>query len=157
VNTQILKRATVGALSIAALSLPVLAVSTPAEAAGGLALTKVYVNSPGSDLPVTNKKLNGEYVTIKNTSKSTKTLTGYTVRDTSNHVYVFGSYKLKAGKSVKVHTGKGKNTSANRFMNRGYFVWNNSGGDSATLKSANGAKVDSCAWGKKLVKSSVKC
>lgn len=156
-NTQLLRRATVGALSIAALSLPVLAVSTPAEAAGGLQLTKVFVNSPGSDLPVTKKKLNGEYVTIKNTSKSTKTLTGYTVRDESNHVYTFGSFKLKAGKSVKVHTGTGKNTATKRFMNRGYFVWNNSGGDSATLKSASGAKVDVCSWGTKLVKSSVKC
>lgn len=128
----------------------------PAEAASSkLQITKVYVNSPGSDR-ATNSSVNGEYVKIKNKGKSSITLTGYTLRDESNHVYTFGSYTLKRGKTVTVYSGKGNNSSTKRYMGRGWHVWNNSGGDSATLRNARGTKLDRCGW-KKDIASSVKC
>jgi predicted extracellular nuclease len=130
------------------------ATAAPAEAASPIQITRVYVNSPGPDTG-TNTSLNAEYVSIKNTSTTNRSLAGYTLRDQSRHVYTFGTFTLGAGKTVIVHTGKGTNTSANRYWNKSWYVWNNSGGDSATLRTASGAYVDKCGWG--TVSSYVNC
>ena len=130
--------------------------SLPAEAAGNpVQITKVYVNSPGNDLPASNTKVNAEYTTIKNTGRSTATLTGWTLRDKSNHVYKFGTLKLGAGKSVTVRNGKGKNSGSTRYWGSSYYIWNNSGGDAAILRTSSGKAVDTCTW--KTVASSVSC
>jgi Lamin Tail Domain len=142
----------VAIVSMAAFS--VAATATPAAAASAIQITRVYVNSPGSDTG-SNTSLNAEYVSIKNTSTTKRSLKGYTVRDQSSHVYTFGAYTLGAGKTVKIHTGKGTNTSTNRYWNQSWYVWNNSGGDSATLRTASGTFVDKCAWG--TVSSYVNC
>ncbi|GAA3632845.1 lamin tail domain-containing protein [Microlunatus ginsengisoli] len=131
------------------------ALATPAEAASPkVQITRVYVNAPGPD-GHTNKSVNGEYVRIKNKGKKSVSLKGYTLRDRQHHVYTFGTFTLKPGKTVTVHTGKGKNTSGTLYMGRGWHIWNNSGGDSATLKNAGGGKVDSCSW--KTVRSYKTC
>jgi hypothetical protein len=39
-----------------------------------------------------------------------------------NHVYTFGSFKLGAGKSVTLHTGKGINTVSHFYWVRGWYV-----------------------------------
>ncbi len=119
--------------------------ATPAEASSPLRITRVYVNSPGPDRG-SNASLNAEYVRIKNTGRTSRSLKGYTVRDESNHVYRFSSFTLKAGSTVTVRTGRGSNTSRTRYMNRSWYVWNNSGGDSATLRDAGGARIDTCRW-----------
>ena len=103
----------------------------------------------------TNKSLNAEYVQIKNTGTTSRSLKGWTLRDESRHVYTFGSFTLGAGKTVTVRTGTGTNTSATRYWNKAWYVWNNSGGDSATLRNAGGAGVDTCSW--KTVASYVNC
>jgi Lamin Tail Domain len=54
-------------------------------------------------------------VTITNTGTTTRTLTGWTVRDLANHVYTIPSFKLGAGKSVRLHTGKGTNSSTDLY------------------------------------------
>jgi hypothetical protein len=120
--------------------------ATPAEAASTIQITKVYVNSAGSDFPVTNYKVNQEYTKIKNTGSSTRTLTGWTLRDKSNHVYRFGSFKLGAGKTVTVRNGNGTNTSTTRYWGSGYYIWNNTGGDAAILRTSAGTQIDKCAW-----------
>ena len=133
---------TASALAIGGLAV----MAAPAHAASPIQITKVYVNSPGADLPVTNSKVNAEYTVIKNTGTTTRTMTGWTLRDQSNHVYKFGSYKLGPGKSVTIRNGKGTNTSSTRYWGSGYFIWNNSGGDSATLRTSTGSLVDKCSW-----------
>ena len=119
--------------------------STPAQAASPVQITKVYVNSPGSDLPTTNAKVNSEYTVIKNTGTSTQTMTGWTLRDQSNHVYKFGTFSLGAGKTVVLRTGKGTNSATTRFWGSSYYIWNNTG-DTAYLRNAAGTTMDSCAW-----------
>ncbi len=132
-----------------------LVTALPAEAASSkVQITRVYVNAPGSDRH-TNKSVNGEYVRIKNKGKKSVSLSGYTLRDRQHHVYTFGSYSLKPGKTVTVHTGKGSDTPKTLYMDRGWHIWNNSGGDSATLRNTNGGKVDSCSW--KTVRSYKTC
>jgi Lamin Tail Domain len=72
-------------------------------------------------------------------------LTGWTLRDRSRHVYTFGTYTLRAHGSVQIRTGKGHNTQRNRFHRRSWYVWNNNG-DRATLKNASGIVKSRCAY-----------
>jgi hypothetical protein len=121
-----------------------LATASPAQAAGSVHLSEIYYNSPGSDTR-TNASLNGEWVKITNSTTRAASLTGWTVTDASSHAYKFGIYTLCAGKSVYVHTGKGTNTSVNRYQNRSAYVWNNDR-DTATLRRSTGSWVDGCSY-----------
>lgn len=122
----------------------------PAAAAHGatptIEITKVYVNSPGTD-DRSNTSLNGEYVVLKNTTTKTIRLTGWTVRDRSSQVYTFGSFSLAAGKSVTLHAGDGTNTSTIRYLGSGNYIWNNTGDDEVYLrKPGTTANTDTCSW-----------
>jgi hypothetical protein len=67
-----------------------------AEAASAIQITKVYYNSPGSDYG-SNTSLNAEWVRITNTGTTYRTLTGWTLRDASAHVYTFPTFKIAPG------------------------------------------------------------
>ncbi|MFC7326485.1 lamin tail domain-containing protein [Marinactinospora rubrisoli] len=133
------------ATATAALALvSTLAVATPAEAASTVQLTRIQYDSPGTD-DRSAGSLNAEYVTIRNSGSRAVSLRGYTLRDAQRHVYTFGGYTLAAGASVRIHTGRGTNGSAHRYWGSGAYIWNNTG-DTATLRNAAGASVDSCTW-----------
>lgn len=119
-------------------------VALPAPAIAAVRIVKVQYDSPGPDYG-SNSSLNDEWVKIRNTGSKAKGLKGWTLRDTAGHVYRFGAYKLGAGKTVTIHTGRGSNTGAHRYWNAGGYVWNNDG-DKAKLKNANGRLVDTCTW-----------
>ena len=114
-----------------------------AEAASAIQITKVYYNSPGSDYG-SNTSLNAEWVRITNTGTTYRTLTGWTLRDASAHVYTFPTFKIAPGARVYVHTGKGTNTTSHKYWGRSWYVWNNTG-DKATLRRADGVWIDSCS------------
>src|SRR5262249_48729366 len=93
---------------------------------------KIQYDAPGTDTNK-NSSLNGEWVGIHNYGTITKNLKGFTVRDASNHVYTFSSnFNLKPNAAVKIHTGKGTNTSTDRYWGRTSQVWGNNA-DKATL------------------------
>lgn len=138
------RRAFTVASVLAGLSSAALVTAVPAAAASSIQFRTMYVNSPGTDTG-SNTSLNAEYASLKNTSTTTKTLTGMTVRDKSGHVYTFGKFTLAAGASVRLHTGSGSNTATNRYWGSGSYIWNNSG-DTATLKSASATTLDTCSW-----------
>ncbi|MFC4030784.1 lamin tail domain-containing protein [Streptomyces polygonati] len=118
---------------------------TPAGAAtGSVHLYEIYYNSPGSDTGST-ASLNAEWVKITNSTSKAVTLTGWTLTDASRHVYTFPTASLAAGRTVAVHTGKGANTTVNRYQGRAAYVWNNDK-DTATLRKSNGATVDTCSY-----------
>lgn len=121
-----------------------LLVAPSASAATTVKIDFVYFDSPGSDTG-SNTSLNAEYVRIKNVSSTSRTLTGWTLRDKTGYTYRFPTFTLKAGATVKVHTGKGTASSYNRYYNFTWYVWNN-GGDTAYLKNASGTTVDTCTW-----------
>jgi hypothetical protein len=116
----------------------------PAQAAGSVHISEIYYNSPGSDTG-SNTSLNYEWVQVTNSTSKAVSLTGWTITDASRHVYKFTSYSLGAGKSVRVHTGKGTNTAANRYQGRSAYVWNNDR-DTATLRRSTGSWVDGCSY-----------
>lgn len=116
-----------------------------------------YRGTSVADTPVTQGKLNGEYITLTNTTTRAITIGGYRVLDNgSKHVYVVPrGFTLGAKKSVVIRTGQGSNTSSTLYWgqavrglkpaSRNSFVWNNSG-DKATLKNAAGVTVHTCTY-----------
>lgn len=133
--------------AVIALLAAVALVATPvgAEAAGGVRLSKVYYDSPGDDTGST-RSVNAEWFTLTNHGSVARSLAGWTVRDPQGHVYRFPSgYRLGAGQTVKVHTGKGSSSKLNRYWGQNSYVWNNSG-DTAILKNRSGYKIDECKW-----------
>nr|WP_275587092.1 lamin tail domain-containing protein [Micromonospora terminaliae] len=124
-----------------------LAAAAPAQAATPpVMITKVYYNSPGSDTG-SNTSLNAEYVRLTNKRSTVINLKGYYVRDKAGYVYSFTSdFKVAAGNSILIHTGKGTNAGTHRYWGRSWYVWNNTG-DTAYLRNSSGTLVDSCSWG----------
>lgn len=121
-------------------------VATPAEAASAVQIYRVYYDSPGSDRG-SNTSLNGEWVQLFNTSRTSKSLKGVKVRDKTRYTYTFGSFTLKGRKSVYIHTGRGSNSATHRYWGRKWYVWNNTG-DTAYLLYSNGRVADKCSWGR---------
>jgi hypothetical protein len=128
-----------------------LIVAPAAQASGSVHIAKIYYNSPGADHR-SNASLNAEWVTITNSTSTGRSLKGWTLTDASSHKYTFHTFTLGAGKTVKVHTGSGSDTSKNKFQDRGWYVWNNTK-DTATLRKASGTKVDSCSYNSSAVDS----
>src|SRR5256885_10953773 len=116
--------ALLGPIASIALILP-FAANAQAATAGQIQFRLIQYNTPGPDLPVTNAKLNKEFVTLKNTGTTSRNLTGWTVEDLAGHVYTFGSFTLRPGWKVVFFTSKRENTSTDRHWGRGYYVWNN--------------------------------
>jgi hypothetical protein len=133
-----LKRITIGIASALAM------LCFAATASAGIRIDTIFFDSPGNDTG-SNSSLNAEWIRLKNTGSTARKLTGWTVRDTSGHVYKFGTYKLGAGKTVKIHTGKGSNTARDRYWRSDEYIWNNDG-DRAKLKSKSGSVIDTCSY-----------
>lgn len=115
-----------------------------ADAAGCVQIYRIYFDSPGDDTG-SNTSRNAEWIQLKNRCANAKSLSGWKIKDTSGHVYSFGTYRLGAGNTVKVHTGSGTNTASHRYWGSQYYIWNNEG-DKATLKNAAGTIVDTCRY-----------
>jgi hypothetical protein len=134
------------AMAAVALLSPGMAVSS-ATATPDVGIYRVWYDSPGKDTR-SNASLNGEWVQIKNHTRSSRSLRGWSLRDRSGHVYVFGAYTLRAGRTVKIHTGSGRSTASQRYQGRRAYVWNNTG-DSASLRTSAGRTADTCSWTRK--------
>ena len=100
---------------------------------------------PGPDTG-TNANLNREWVAIKNFGQQTRQLRGWTLRDTAGHVFAFPRFRLRAGTTVRVHTGDGQATRHDLYWGIGKYVWNNTG-DRATVRNRDGRLIDRCRWG----------
>ncbi|MER5731771.1 lamin tail domain-containing protein [Streptomyces sp. NPDC002138] len=107
---------------------------------------KVQYDSPGRD-DRSNRSLNGEWVEVKNTGKKPVNLRGYTLTDRQGNRYHFRNLRLDGHASVKVHTGKGKDTAHDVYQDRTNYVWDHR--DAATLRNEHGRILDSQSWGRK--------
>jgi hypothetical protein len=143
---------TVSVLAVAAtIALP----ATADAAVPAIRITKIYYDSPGSDLGGT-KSLNAEYVVIKNTTRTARSLKGWTLRDKTGFVFTFPTFTLKGGATVTVHTGTGTATATHRYYGHTgrRYVWNNTG-DTAYLRDSKRVLKDSWAFKDKGSASSV--
>ncbi|HST64430.1 MAG TPA: lamin tail domain-containing protein [Mycobacteriales bacterium] len=129
---------------------------TGAEAAAtapAVRIVKIQYDSPGADTR-SAASLNAEWVALRNTTARSVSLSGWTLRDAQNHVYAFGTLTVAARATIYVHTGKGRNTAANRYWGSGNYVWNNPG-DTATLRDPRKV-VQTCGW-RSTGKGSITC
>ncbi len=126
------------------LGVTVILTPTAQAASSPVVINEIYYNSPGKDTG-TNTSLNAEWVQLHNRTRGTVTLTHWTLRDRAGHVYTFGTYRIKAGGYVKIHTGRGTNTQANLYWGHRWYIWNNNG-DGATLKNARGIATSTCSY-----------
>jgi hypothetical protein len=136
-----LRLVTAAALIVGAIA----ASPAPVSAAPKVRFGIIQYDSPGNDLPVTNAKLNAEWVTIRNPKTTAVQIRGWRVADASGHVYRFTRLRLGPGKAVRLHTGKGTNTRTDRYWGLENYVWNNTG-DTARLRNAAGILIDTCRW-----------
>ncbi|ASJ10802.1 hypothetical protein A3L12_05555 [Thermococcus sp. P6] len=105
----------------------------------GVIISYVMYNPPGSDVE-------GEYVLITNRGIVEVDMSGWQLKDEKNHAYTFPpGFVLKAGASVRVHTGSGGDNSTDLYWGWNQAVWNNDG-DTAYLYDAGGKLVDKCSW-----------
>lgn len=119
-------------------------IAAPASAA--VRFGRIQYDGPGDDTG-SNPSLNREWFQVRNTGKQAKKLAGWKVKDRTGFTFVFPSgFKLGAGKTVTVHTGRGANTKRDLYWRQDNYVWNNTG-DKATLKAAGGTVIDTCRWG----------
>lgn len=98
---------------------------------------RVHADAAGPD----NENLNDEYVVLTNGGGDSLAMGNWTLSDAAGHTYEFPSgFTLPAGAAVTVHTGAGSNTARDLYWGAGGAVWNN-GGDTATVRTANGTRV----------------
>lgn len=111
-----------------------------------VALGAIQYDSPGRDNR-SARSLNAEWVTVTNTGRTPVNLRNWTLANADHHRYAFRSLRLGAHKSVKVHTGVGRDTSRDLYQDRTSHMWGN-GSDTATLRDSRGRTVDVKAWGR---------
>lgn len=124
----------------------VLLAAVPALAATRISIPKAHYDARGNDNYREN--LNDEYIVFKNNTNRAISMRGYKVHDEGReHTYRFpNAYKLRAGKSVTLHTGKGRNSATHLYWQRSYgAVWNNEG-DTVFLKDAKNQLVVKRSW-----------
>lgn len=151
-------RKTVSIIAAAAIAIgAAAAIASPAEAATPpLRFHGAQYDSPGSDNRSATS-LNNEWVSLINSGSSAVNLNHYTIRDKANHVYTFGNVTIAGhGGRLWLHTGKGTNTTTNRYWGSGNYIWNNDG-DTAYLRNASGKALDSCSWGYKSGRTWIGC
>ncbi|MGW7486626.1 lamin tail domain-containing protein [Streptomyces sp. NPDC054786] len=149
-NTSRIAAAVLGSAALAATAV------LPAAAAGhghapaprhrsAVVLGAIQYDSPGRD-DHSNRSLNAEYVTVKNTGRMPVNLRGWTLSDRAGHTYRFGNFRLDGHRQVRVHTGIGRNNRWDVFQDRRDYVWDNHRG-TAVLSNDHRRIVDTESWG----------
>ncbi|HET7304637.1 MAG TPA: lamin tail domain-containing protein [Segeticoccus sp.] len=115
---------------------------TAGSTTGPARITKVVYDPAGSDTSANEKY---ERVVIRNTGRHKLRLGGWKLKDASVHRFRFPSMTLRPGARVTVHSSVGHDTAHHVYAGWGH-VWNNTG-DTATLRNADGKRVDRCRWG----------
>ena len=115
------------------------------SASAAVKIARIYFDSPRSEHR-SNSSLNAEWIRLRNIGSRAVSLRGWTIQDRSRNVFRFRTYRLRAGKTVTVHTGRGMNRAGHLHWGRRSYIWNNNG-DTATLRRPSGTLVDRCRYG----------
>ena len=113
-----------------------------AGASVALEIVDIRANAPGND----QENPNGEWIEVANRGDTPVQMAEYTLKDEANHIYTFGNFTLQPGQTFKLYSGQGQDGASELFWGLvGDSVWNN-GSDTAFLRDAEGALVDSFTY-----------
>lgn len=106
-------------------------------------IATIEYDGPGNDVEYDDS----EYVALANGSGSSVDVAGWSLTDEVGHRIVIPSgYAIPGGGTLRVYTGPGNDTTTRYFHGATQAIWNNSGGDTATLHDAGGAVVDQFSY-----------
>jgi len=109
----------------------------PNAGAGELTVETINADAAGDD----RQNLTGEYVVFSNVGEDALDLSGWTVRDEAGKTYTFpDGFVLKAGASVRLHTGSGTDTATDLYWGAESPIWNNDG-DTIIVTNSEGEEV----------------
>ncbi len=67
--------------------------------------------------------------------------------DLKDHrITIPSGYAIPAGGELRIYTGPGEDTATAYFHGATQAIWNNDGGDTATLRDASGSLVDEYSY-----------
>lgn len=98
-------------------------------------------DAPGND----HYNLNEEWVCFTNYGDEATAMTDWMVEDEADHLYVFPTFTLPTGATVKLHTGSGVNTQTDLYWGSRRAIWNNTG-DTVYLYDAFWNLVDEYSY-----------
>ena len=103
---------------------------------GKIQIVYIYYDTPTEKEP-------DEYVEITNVSQEEVNLSGWKLYDLKNHTFYFPNYTMQPGQTCRIYTNEYHEEYCGfNYGSSGSAIWNNSGGDTATLKDNTGAIVD---------------
>ncbi|MFC1717443.1 thermonuclease family protein [Candidatus Poribacteria bacterium] len=104
-------------------------------------IAKINYDAQGND----RENLNDEWVIVANNTDASVNMAGFTLSDSSDHVFTFGNLILSAGRSITVFSGRGMDGPISLYWNSSVPVWNNDE-DTAYLKDADGTLIDEYSY-----------
>lgn len=117
---------------------------TPQRWRSAVVLGPIQYDSPGRD-DRSNRSLNAEWVTVRNTGRTPVNIKGWSLSDKSGHTYRFGNLRLAGHSKIRVHTGNGHDNRWDVYQDRRNYVWDHR--DTATLRNDHRRVVDQVRWG----------
>lgn len=106
-------------------------------------IANIRYNGPGNDVEFGDS----EYVLLRNNGTGTADVGRWSLEDEAGHVITIpDGYLIQPGAELRIYSGPGDDTATAYYEGLGQAIWNNSGGDTATLRNAAGTTVDSYSY-----------
>jgi len=116
--------------------------TTPTSTVAGsvdVVIANIRNDGPGNDVEFGDS----EYVLLRNNGTGTADVGRWSLEDEAGHVITIPSgYLIQPGGELRIYSGPGDNSATSYYEGLGQAIWNNSGGDTATLRNVGGQTVD---------------
>ncbi len=110
-----------------------------ASGSGDVVIAQVNWDGPGNDVEFNTS----EHIVLRNDSDAAVDVGGWSLTDAVDHrIVIPASFVIPPGGELRVHTGPGDQADDAHHDGQGQAIWNNSGGDTVTLRDAAGTVID---------------
>ena len=116
---------------------------TTVPGSSDVTIATIVYDAPGNDVVYNDS----EYVVLSNDGSGSADVGGWRLTDLAdNQIDIPSGYSIPPGGTLRVYTGPGDSTASRYFAGRGQAMWNNSGGDTATLTDSSNQTVDTYSY-----------
>lgn len=115
--------------------------TTATVSSTSIRIITIHYDACGNDVECYN---DSEYVELANSASETVDLSGWSITDAKDHtISIPSGYLILAGGRFRIYAGDGDNDTTSRYFDgRTQAIWNNTGGDTATLRDNTGEIID---------------